>query len=257
MDELIALSEAALTRLPPGIRVPRYDRSGLAPGIVHIGVGNFHRAHQAWYLHRLFEMGESRDWAIIGAGVRAHDATQREKLAAQDNLYTLIALDPLGRSAEVVGSIIDFVEIAPENGPLIAAMADPRIRIVSLTITEGGYYRDPAPASSTPPIPTLSTTRSILTDRAPHSEPLSPHSGCVAIPGQDRSPGCAATICRAMAPSCANASSGLQGCPIPSSPTGSMPNVPFPIPWWTASCRRPARVNWNWRMTSASPTLSR
>ncbi|MGY6707174.1 MAG: mannitol dehydrogenase family protein [Rhizobiaceae bacterium] len=144
MDELIALSEAALTRLPSSIRTPRYDRSGLTPGIVHIGVGNFHRAHQAWYLHRLFEQGVDKDWAIIGAGVRAHDGVQREKLAAQDNLYTLISLDPLGRSAEVVGSIIDFVEIAPDNGPLIAAMADPRIRIVSLTITEGGYFRDPA-----------------------------------------------------------------------------------------------------------------
>jgi len=144
MDELIPLSEANLSRLPQKVRVPRYDRSELTPGIVHIGVGNFHRAHQAWYLHRLFEMGADRDWAIIGAGVRAHDARQREKLAAQDHLYTLISLDPRGSSAEVVGSIIDYVEIAPQNGPLIAAMADPRVRIVSLTITEGGYYRDPA-----------------------------------------------------------------------------------------------------------------
>jgi mannitol 2-dehydrogenase len=143
MDELMPLSQAALSRLPREIRVPCYDRAHLTPGIVHIGVGNFHRAHQAWYLHRLFEMGQDRDWAIIGAGVRAHDAIQREKLAAQDHLYTLICLDPLGRSAEVVGSMIDFLEIEPENGPLIAAMADPRIRIVSLTITEGGYYRDP------------------------------------------------------------------------------------------------------------------
>ena len=57
MDELIPLSNATLGRLPAAVRVPRYDRSALTPGIVHVGLGNFHRAHQAWYLHRLFEKG--------------------------------------------------------------------------------------------------------------------------------------------------------------------------------------------------------
>lgn len=143
MDELIKLSNATLATLPVGVQRPNYDRSALTPGIVHIGLGNFHRGHQAWYLHRLMEQGLAHDWAIIGAGVRANDEVQRQRLAAQDYLTTLIELDPKGRSAEVVGSMIDFVPVAEGNGPLIAQMADPAIRIVSLTVTEGGYYIDP------------------------------------------------------------------------------------------------------------------
>lgn len=137
------LSNATLGQLPEAIKRPNYDRSGLRPGIVHIGLGNFHRAHQSWYLHRLFEKGLNQDWAIIGAGVRDFDVDQRAKLLAQDCLTTLIELDPSGTSAEVVGSMIDYVAIEDGNGPLIAQMADPSIRIVSLTVTEGGYYIDP------------------------------------------------------------------------------------------------------------------
>ena len=137
------LSNATLSELPEGVRVPSYDRSKLTPGIVHIGLGNFHRGHQAWYLHRLFEQGLNLDWAIIGAGVRAYDAAQRQKLLAQDCLTTLIELDPSGKSAEVIGSMIDYLPIAEGNAPLIEKMADPTIRIVALTVTEGGYYIDP------------------------------------------------------------------------------------------------------------------
>lgn len=137
------LSNATIGDLPETIRVPRYDRSALSPGIVHIGLGNFHRAHQAWYLHRLFDEGRCLDWAIIGAGVRRNDAAQREKLLAQDCLTTLIELDPKGTSAELVGSMIDYVPVEDGNGALIAQMADPAIRIVALTVTEGGYYTDP------------------------------------------------------------------------------------------------------------------
>jgi mannitol 2-dehydrogenase len=78
MDELIRLSNATLAALPAGVRRPRYDRARLTPGIVHIGLGNFHRAHQAWYLHRLMDEGLCLDWAIVGAGVRPADAVQRE-----------------------------------------------------------------------------------------------------------------------------------------------------------------------------------
>lgn len=138
------LSNATLQDLPEEIARPNYDRSGLTPGIVHIGVGNFHRAHQSWYLHRLFEIGLNHDWAIIGAGVRAFDAGQREKILSQDCLTTLIELDPSGTSAEVVGSMIDYVTIEEGNCPLIQQMADPAIRIVSLTVTEGGYFIDPS-----------------------------------------------------------------------------------------------------------------
>lgn len=144
MDELIPLSIATLGQLPESVRTPGYDRSGLSPGIVHIGLGNFHRAHQAWYLHRLFDQGLCQDWAIVGAGVRLNDAAQREKLLAQDCLTTLIELAPSRTSAEIVGSMIDFVSVEDENTTLINRMADPAIRIVSLTVTEGGYYIDPA-----------------------------------------------------------------------------------------------------------------
>ncbi len=141
------LSNDTLKTLPAGIEGPQYDRTKLRPGIVHIGLGNFHRAHQAWYLHRLMQAGLAQDWAIVGAGVRAPDAAMRDKLLAQDCLTTLIELDPKGIRAEVTGSMIDFLPIAEDNAPLIAAMSDPAIRIVSLTVTEGGYYRDASDGS--------------------------------------------------------------------------------------------------------------
>ena len=133
-----------LPNLPDTIRKPRYDRADLSAGIVHIGLGNFHRAHQAWYLHRLMDEGLAHDWAIVGAGVRPADAVQRTKMLAQDCLTTLIELDPSGKSAEVTGAMIDYVPVAADNAPLIAQMADTAIRIVSLTVTEGGYYQNAA-----------------------------------------------------------------------------------------------------------------
>ena len=139
---MIALSNSTLSDLPPEVIRPTYDRSSLTPGIVHIGLGNFHRAHQAWYLHRLMQDGRAHDWAIIGAGVRPYDSAMREKLLAQDCLTTLIELDPAGKSVEIVGSMIDYIPIEEGNGPLIAKMAEPAIRIVALTVTEGGYYID-------------------------------------------------------------------------------------------------------------------
>ncbi|GKY86574.1 mannitol dehydrogenase family protein [Sinisalibacter aestuarii] len=140
----IKLSNATLASLPDEVKRPSYDRSKLRPGIVHIGLGNFHRAHQSWYLHRLMEQGLAQDWAIVGAGVRPFDEEQRLKMAAQDYLTTLIELDPTGSSAEVVGSMIDYVPVEEGSGPLIARMTEPDIRIVALTVTEGGYYVDPA-----------------------------------------------------------------------------------------------------------------
>ncbi|MEX5729593.1 mannitol 2-dehydrogenase [Rhodovulum iodosum] len=136
------LSNATLADLPEGVKRPRYDRAALTPGIVHVGLGNFHRAHQSWYLHRLMQKGLAHDWAIIGAGVRSTDSAMRDRLLAQDCLTTLIELDPDGISAEVVGSMIDFLPIEDGNAALIRAMSDPAIRIVSLTVTEGGYFTD-------------------------------------------------------------------------------------------------------------------
>lgn len=126
------------------VALPAYDRDKLTPGIVHIGLGNFHRAHMAVYLDDLFATGLCHDWAILGAGVREGDARVREALKAQDCLSTVIELDPKGRSARRVGAMIDFLAVEPDNGPLIEAMARPEIRVVSLTVTEGGYFINPA-----------------------------------------------------------------------------------------------------------------
>ena len=140
---MIRLSDATLNDLPETIARPTYERASLTPGIVHIGLGNFHRAHQAWYLHRLLQLGLDHDWAIIGAGVRPNDASQRSKLLRQDCLSTLIELDPSGTSAEVAGAMIDYVPVEEGSAALIRRMTDPEIRIVALTVTEGGYYIDP------------------------------------------------------------------------------------------------------------------
>jgi len=140
----VKLSNATLDDLPEGIERPRYDRDRLTPGIVHIGLGNFHRAHQAWYTHRLMQEGRAQDWAILGAGVRPYDANMRDRLLAQDCLTTLIELAPDSRSAEVTGAMTGYLPIEDGNGPLIRAMAEPRIRIVGLTVTEGGYFIDGA-----------------------------------------------------------------------------------------------------------------
>ena len=135
------LSLALVSASPAGVRTPSYARDALSPGIVHFGVGNFHRAHQAVYLDDLFGVGEGLDWAIVGAGVRASDEAMRERLAAQDWLTTVVERDAFGQSARVTGAMIDFVPVG-DTEALLALMADPAIRIVSLTITEGGYYLD-------------------------------------------------------------------------------------------------------------------
>ena len=126
------------------VALPSYDRASLKPGIVHIGLGNFHRAHMAVYLDDLFALGGDKDWAILGAGVRAGDARMRDAMLGQDCLSTIIELDPSGRSARRVGAMTGFIEVQADNAALIAAMSDPAIRIVSLTVTEGGYYVDAA-----------------------------------------------------------------------------------------------------------------
>lgn len=147
MQSPLTLNKNSLRRLPENILVPSYDRTKLRPGIVHVGVGNFHRAHQSWYLHRLFQEGIDHDWAIVGAGIRDYDITQRNKLVHQDYLTTLVELAPDSNCVEIVGSMIDYVPIKVGNAPLIERLADPSTRIVSLTVTESGYFVNPATQS--------------------------------------------------------------------------------------------------------------
>ena len=151
----MTLSNATLSALAPTIARPGYDRAALTPGIVHVGCGNFHRAHMAVYLDDLFALGEGQDWAILGAGVREGDARMREVLAAQDYLSSVIELAPGAHSARVIGAMTGFVPVEPGNPSLIAAMADPAIRIVSLTVTEGGYYIDPKTGTFSPDHPDI------------------------------------------------------------------------------------------------------
>ncbi len=137
------LSTATLADLPDAVALPGYDRTKLRPGIVHIGCGNFHRAHMAVYLDDLFQLGWGQDWAITGAGVRDGDARMRDVLAGQDYLSSVIERSPGVVHARVIGAMTGFVPVAAGNAPLIAAMSDPKVKIVSMTVTEGGYYIDP------------------------------------------------------------------------------------------------------------------
>ena len=139
----LPLNENNLESIQSAVLKPNYIRSNLSAGILHIGVGNFHRAHLSWYLHRLMQKDLAKDWAIIGSGITQYDVKMREGLQAQDFLTTLIELDPEGnQSCEVVGPMIGYVPVERNNQKLIIAMSDSNIRIVSLTVTEGGYFLD-------------------------------------------------------------------------------------------------------------------
>ena len=139
----IELSRGAFKEISETAAVPSYDPGALTAGILHFGVGNFHRAHQAVYLDDLFNLGLDHDWALIGAGVRAADDGMRSKLAAQDWLTTVVEQEADVSTARVTAPMVDHLRIGDSAG-IIAKLANPSIRIVSLTITEGGYYIDPA-----------------------------------------------------------------------------------------------------------------
>lgn len=142
MDEL-KLSLANLAAIAKKIPVPNYARSSLRAGIMHFGVGNFHRAHLAVYLDDLFNKGLDHDWAIVGAGVMPSDEAMRIRMHVQDYLTTVVEQDNELSSAHITGPMIDFVS-PNDKAKIMAKLCDPAIRIVSLTITEGGYFIDPA-----------------------------------------------------------------------------------------------------------------
>ena len=137
----INLNNATLSKLP--IEAANYDRGSVTVGIAHIGAGHFHRAHQAMYIDRLLQAGLAREWGICGVGVMPADWTMRDVLNDQDGLYTLILENPDGsRDAQVIGSIIDYRYAPDDPESALEVLAAPSTRIISLTITEGGY-RDP------------------------------------------------------------------------------------------------------------------
>jgi mannitol 2-dehydrogenase len=136
------LTNANLSSL--SIPAPRYDRSQIGVGIVHFGVGGFHRAHQAMYVDALMDEGKALDWGICGVGVMSFDLKIRDALISQDCLYTLVLKDPQGRWApKVIGSIVKYLYAPDDPEAVIEQMADPATRIVSLTVTEGGYNFHP------------------------------------------------------------------------------------------------------------------
>jgi mannitol 2-dehydrogenase len=121
-----------------GTPVPEYDRTRLRPGIVHVGVGGFHRAHLALYTHRIAAGGS--DWGIVGLGLTPQDAGMRDVLERQDNLYTLVERGPGDPTVEVIGSIVGYVHAPPgRDDAMTALVAAPSTTILSLTITEAGY----------------------------------------------------------------------------------------------------------------------
>ena len=136
------LNSTNLSKLDPKTQVPRYDRQKVGQSIMHVGVGGFHRAHQALYSDDLLNLGEDPAWGFCGVGLLKHDARLRDVMRSQDCLYTLVERSLAGDSARIIGSIVNFAFAPDAPQEVIEQMSSPATRIVSLTITEGGYYID-------------------------------------------------------------------------------------------------------------------
>ncbi|MFD6516612.1 mannitol dehydrogenase family protein [Rhodococcus sp. NPDC060176] len=134
------LNTKTLHDFDTSLQVPNYDRSKVTTGIVHFGVGGFHRAHQAMYIDTLLRRGEGFDWGICGVGVMPSDKRMRDALRAQDGLYTLALKHADGTlEGRVIGSIVEYLFAPDDPQAVIEKMASESTKIVSLTITEGGY----------------------------------------------------------------------------------------------------------------------
>ena len=138
----VPLNQGNLGRLAPEVQVPTYERKNLVRSIVHIGVGSFHRAHQAVYVDDLCRDHGVTEWGFCGVGLHAGNTRIRDALHAQDCLYTLVERSASGDRARVIGSITDFMLAPDDPQAVLEKMASGETRIVSLTITEGGYFID-------------------------------------------------------------------------------------------------------------------
>jgi mannitol 2-dehydrogenase len=139
-----ALNQKTLSSLGESVPIPSYDRARVRTGIVHIGVGGFHRSHEAMYIDRLLEQGKAEEWGICGVGVLPSDRRMAEVMEAQDGLYTLVVKHPDGTlEPRVIGSIVEFLLAPDDPEAVVEKMADEATRIVSLTVTEGGYNFSP------------------------------------------------------------------------------------------------------------------
>ena len=135
------LSPQAMAILPDEVERPGYDRAGVAAGVVHLGVGAFHRAHQAVVFDDLIRRGDRR-WAIRGASLRSPDV--RDRLAPQDGLYTLVVRDGAAERCRVIGALREVLVATEAPAGLVEALAAPGAHIITLTVTEKGYRLDPA-----------------------------------------------------------------------------------------------------------------
>ncbi|HKH34555.1 MAG TPA: mannitol dehydrogenase family protein [Beijerinckiaceae bacterium] len=160
------LSRSTLGHLPPNIGRPAYDIGAARIGIVHLGIGAFHRAHQAVYVDDRLAAGE-RGWAICGASLRSPDTS--EALEPQDGLYTVAIRSGEGERLRAIGSVRRLVVALRDPQTLIGAMADPPVRIVSLTVTEKGYCHDPATGALREDHPDI--VADLAKPRAPRSAP--------------------------------------------------------------------------------------
>ncbi len=161
---MVHLDARTLGRLPEAVIQPGYDPTRVTPGIVHLGVGAFHRAHQAMYVDRLLAAGH-HEWGICGVGLLPGDTAIRDVLADQDRLYTLVTVDPDGTAqARVIASVVDFLFAPDDPVAVLDRLSSPQTRIVSLTITEGGYSTNDATGDFEPRDP---GTRHDLTGQQP------------------------------------------------------------------------------------------
>ena len=145
VQAMLPLKTSTLASFGPTVTRPTYDRSRLRAGIVHFGVGNFHRVHQAIAIEACLHHPGQEEWAICGVGLTDGPAARAkaEAYRLQDNLYTVTQLtSPAPRDTQIVGAMIDYLHAPPDPEAVLARLADPATRIVSLTITEGGYNID-------------------------------------------------------------------------------------------------------------------
>ena len=134
------LSRATLPRLDPAVHRPAFDPAQVRPGIVHLGLGGFGRAHMARYTHNLMDRSpDALQWGIVGAGLMPSDRRMAESLGPQDALYTLVERSGDTDTATIIGSLAGVVFAAGDSTALLDAIDGPGIRIVSLTVTENGY----------------------------------------------------------------------------------------------------------------------
>ena len=143
---MTALGSTTLALANPGTHLPGYARENVTVGMIHIGVGGFHRAHQAVYLDALLSEDESaRSFGICGVSLLPQDRRVVEVMNAQDGLYTVLIRHPDGtHQTRIIGSIVDHLFAPDDPERVLTQLADPAVRIVSLTITEGGYFYDAA-----------------------------------------------------------------------------------------------------------------